>query len=217
MATVPPNGDDVDQILTRMMEVNSPLQKQARTQGLQQAQQVGLGQSTMGIKAAQAAAYNAAVPIASQQAQQVHQAKQQTAQFGHETGMQTRGFEHAASQAALDRQQQLTAQEQAAYWDRLKTHEVISREQAFQGQQSALQRSMQERFAAMDLTAADRERALNALSNANTAWNSAISQITANPELPADARNYYITLASQARDHQSNVIASMMRAGGVAW
>ena len=92
MATTPAPDDDVEKILTGIMSKQSPLMKQARTQGTQAAQTAGLGQSTMGIKAAQAAAYNAAMPIASQQSQQIHQKGMQTSQFGHETGMQQAGF-----------------------------------------------------------------------------------------------------------------------------
>lgn len=52
---------------------NSDLMKAARTQGLQSMQRRGLGNSSMAVGAAQGAALNAAVPIASQEASQIAQ------------------------------------------------------------------------------------------------------------------------------------------------
>lgn len=52
---------------------NSDLMKAARTQGLQQSQRRGLGNSSMAIGAAELSALNAATPIASQEASQVAQ------------------------------------------------------------------------------------------------------------------------------------------------
>ena len=59
---------------------NSDLMKAARTQGLQQAQRRGLGNSSMAVGAAELSALNAATPIASQEAQQIAQKNQ--AQMG---------------------------------------------------------------------------------------------------------------------------------------
>lgn len=239
MVTTPQPDDNVEEILTRMMAQNSGLMKGARTQGLQSAQQAGLGQSTMGIQAAQAAAYNAAVPLASQQAQQAHQKGlqagqfghetgmqqaqfgQQTAlqgqQFGHETGMQTRGFQHAATQSELDRAQQMQVLNQSASLDRLKMHEGLAIEQNFQAAQNQAQRSMQERLASMELAGADRERALASLSQINSAWNSGIAQIASNPDLPAQYRQQYMADLSTIRDFQYSLVNRISSAGGVSW
>lgn len=52
---------------------STPLMKQARTEGAQALNRRGLGNSSMAIGAAQGAAYNAAIPIASQEASQINQ------------------------------------------------------------------------------------------------------------------------------------------------
>lgn len=78
---------------------NTRLMKQARTQGLTAAASRGLGNSSMGIEAAQTAAYNAALPIAQQEATQINQTNLQ--QMGANADWQK-------TQAALAGEQQKT-------------------------------------------------------------------------------------------------------------
>lgn len=221
----PTYDDDVEKALTKVISQNSALMKQARTQGLQSAQQVGLGQSTMGIQAAQAAALNAAMPIASQQAQQAHQKNIQGAQFGHETGMQQAGFQHASSESALDRSQQTKQLWDSGYLDRLKMHEGVALDRQtqdlqrnFEAQQNAAQRSMQERIAAMEISAADRERAASAFNSIENAYAAMFAQIGANENLPANVRESYIQHAGAVRQSNINMISSLYRASGqIPW
>lgn len=221
----PTYDDDVEKALTKVMSQNSALMKQARTQGLQGAQQAGLGQSTMGIQAAQAAALNAAMPIASQQAQQAHQKNIQGAQFGHETGMQQAGFQHASSESALDRAQQTKQLWDSGYLDRLKMHEGADLDRRaqelqrnFEAQQNQAQRSMQERLAAMEIGAADRERAASAFNSIENAYAAMFAQIGANENLPANVRESYIQHAGAVRQSNINMISSLYRASGqIPW
>lgn len=243
----PTYDDDVEKALTKVMSQNSALMKQARTQGLQVAQQAGLGQSTMGIQAAQAAALNAAMPIASQQAQQAHQkniqgeqfghetAQQkalfghqtgmQREQFGHETGMQKAGFQHASSESALDRSQQTKQLWDSGYLDRLRLHEAAGLDRHaqdlqrnFEAQQNEAQRSMQERLAAMEISAADRERAASAFNSIENAYAAMFAQIGANENLPANVRESYIQHAGTVRQSSINMISSLYRASGqIPW
>lgn len=69
----PKQDTSVSSRVTGLMSKNNPLMKQARTQGKQQSNRRGLMNSSMGVQAGQAAAYEQAVPIASQEAQQAHQ------------------------------------------------------------------------------------------------------------------------------------------------
>jgi hypothetical protein len=67
---------DDDGVASRVAKITSggsDLMKMARTQGLQATQRRGLGNSSMAVGAAEMAALNAAVPIASQEASQVAQ------------------------------------------------------------------------------------------------------------------------------------------------
>jgi hypothetical protein len=68
-----PEDDSVSTRVTGLMEQNSPLMQQAKTQGAQAANRRGLLNSSMGVQAGQQAAYGAALPIASQEAQQIAQ------------------------------------------------------------------------------------------------------------------------------------------------
>ena len=71
----PPRHDpeSVSHRLEVLTEANTPLMRQARTQGLQAANNRGLLNSSMAVAAAQQAAYNAALPIAGQEASQAAQ------------------------------------------------------------------------------------------------------------------------------------------------
>ena len=221
----PTYDDDVEKALTKVMSQNSALMKQARTQGLQSAQQVGLGQSTMGIQAAQAAALNAAMPIASQQAQQAHQKNIQREQFGHETGMQKAGFQHASSESALDRAQQTKQLWDSGYLDRLKMHEGADLDRRaqelqrnFEAQQNQAQRSMQERLAAMEISAADRERAASAFNSIENSYAAMFAQIGANENLPANVRESYLQHAGAVRQSNINMISALYRSSGqIPW
>lgn len=240
MATLPAPDDDVEKILTGIMQKQSPLMKQARTQGMQQAQQAGLGNSTMGIQASQAAAYNAALPIASQQAQQgfqkgmqgsefeqqskmqgaefAQQTGMQGAQFGHETGMQTRGFEHATTQAEADRKQQ---EHMAWYGNTLESNRMelaanlqnasASLQNQYEASQKAQDRQMQERLASMEISAADRERAMSSIAQSNAAWSASYAQIAGNENLPNDARMDSLRAIDSMRQHNQNLTTSLYR------
>lgn len=211
MATIPAPDDDIEKILTGIMAKQSPLQKQARTQGLQAAQEAGLGQSTMGIKAAQAAAYNAALPIASQQAQQSLQKGMQQQQFGHETGMQQAGFQHSASQAELDRAQQKAMLVKQAELQRFENYEAMTRQQAHDTYMKTLDRSLQERLASMDMSAQNKERALSAMTQFNNSYAASISQVMSNEALPLEARQAYLNQMSSLLSHNQNLTTSLYR------
>lgn len=218
MATVPAPDDDVEKLLTGIMAKQSPLMKQARTQGLQGAQNAGLGQSTMGIKAAQAAAYNAALPIASQQAQQAHQKNTQTAQFGHETGMQTAGFQHAATQAEKDRAQQTAIENLSAYNQRLAMGDQSRYQQQTIEAQAYWDRintdwntAAQQRIMAMEISARNKEVALNAVTQMNAAHASAYAQVAQNHELPADVRGSVLQYLDNIRSHNQNISSATFR------
>jgi len=65
-------GASVSNRVRGLLQQNSPLMQQARTQGLQTANRRGLLNSSMGVQAAQQAVTDVALPIASQEAQQAH-------------------------------------------------------------------------------------------------------------------------------------------------
>lgn len=217
--------DDVETALTRIMSQDSALMKQARTQGLHSAQAKGLGQSTMGIQAAQAAALNAAMPLASQQAQQGHQKNMQTSQFGHETGMQQAGFQHAASQSELDRAHATKQLFDSGYLDRLKMHEgaalerqTMGMQQAYESSQKDLDRAMQERLAAMEISAADRERLASSLAANEQSYAAQFAQVASNHELPANVRESYLQHMGMIRNSNFNTMSALYRSAGVvAW
>lgn len=229
MATVVPKDDDVEQQLTKLMSQQSGLMKQARTQGLSSAQAIGLGNSTAGIKAAQAAAYNAAVPLASQAASQAHQTGLQTAQFGqqtelqksqfgHETGMQQAGFQHAATQAELERAQQIASLREQGYLQRLQTvtaGEVergnMAFQQAHEANMAAQDRASREWLANVEMSNANKERASASLAATNQSYSASVAQIMSNPELPANVRNDMLQHLENLRAYNTNLTRSLFQ------
>lgn len=215
MATIPAT-DDVEETLTGIMAKQSPLMKQARTQGIQQAQKAGLGQSTMAIKAAQAAAYQAALPIASQQAQQVHQKATQASQFGHETGLQQAGFKHAASQAELDRSldfnkfSQSQAQ-QAHQFSSSMAHEQQQKhaERELDIWKSQLSQQSQERMASMQVAGQNKQVAMQAFASFQSSYDQLIANLHNNENIPADVRAHYLDHYNNIKNSNFNLVQSL--------
>jgi hypothetical protein len=66
-----PEDDSVSKRVTGLMNQQNPFMQQAQTAGLKQANRRGLLNSSMAVGAAQGEAYKAALPIASQESQQI--------------------------------------------------------------------------------------------------------------------------------------------------
>lgn len=93
------NGANVNDQLGSTLNQGGLLMRMAQSKGQGMASQRGLGNSTIGIDAAQRAMVDAALPIAQQNAQQTHQRV-----------MQDDDQSFTAGQSDLDRKQQLTMQ-----------------------------------------------------------------------------------------------------------
>lgn len=72
--------DSVSKQVNKLTSQNSPLMQQAKTAGMQTANRRGLLNSSMAVGESQREAYNAAIPIASQEASQI--ANKNTTQMG---------------------------------------------------------------------------------------------------------------------------------------
>jgi hypothetical protein len=72
--------DSVAKQVNKLTSQNSPLMQQAKTAGMQTANRRGLLNSSMAVGESQREAYNAAIPIASQEASQI--ASKNTTQMG---------------------------------------------------------------------------------------------------------------------------------------
>ena len=71
--TFEPEDASVSTQLSKVTSTDSPLLTQARTRGAQVANRRGLLNSSLGVQAGEAAVFDVALPIASQQAAQIHQ------------------------------------------------------------------------------------------------------------------------------------------------
>lgn len=107
----------VSRRVTGLMSQQSPMQQQARTQGAQASNRRGLLNTSMGAQAGQTAAYSAAVPIASQEAQQAQQSNMQGQQIRSQEQMKERqfGFEKQQQQRQLGSQERIARMNVAAH------------------------------------------------------------------------------------------------------
>ncbi len=120
------NGANVNDQLGATLNQGGLLMRMAQSKGQGMASQRGLGNSTIGIDAAQRAMVDAALPIAQQNAQQTHQRV-----------MQDDDQSFTAGQSDLDRKQQVT---------------ILDKQQSWQGGQSALDRQQQLTLQGNDFT-----------------------------------------------------------------
>jgi len=120
------NGANVNDQLGATLNQGGLLMRMAQSKGQGMASQRGLGNSTIGIDAAQRAMVDAALPIAQQNAQQTHQRV-----------MQDDDQSFTAGQSDLDRKQQVT---------------ILDKQQTWQGGQSALDRKQQLTLQGNDFT-----------------------------------------------------------------
>jgi len=103
---------DVTPRLKGLLDSGSPLMQQAETAGLQQANKRGLLNSSMAVGAAQGEAYKVAVPIASQEASQIHQRNLSGQQYQQEGVLQDQRIDSSERIAELGEEGALTRQTQ---------------------------------------------------------------------------------------------------------
>lgn len=120
------DGSNVNDQLASTLNQGGLLMRMAQSKGQGAASARGLGNSTIGIDAAQRAMVDAALPIAQQNAQQTHQRV-----------MQDDDQSFTAGQSDLDRKQQVT---------------ILDKQQTWQGGQSELDRKQQLTMQGNDFT-----------------------------------------------------------------
>ncbi|AUY11170.1 hypothetical protein [Aeromonas sp. ASNIH2] len=111
-APTPPNfdGSNVNDQLGATLNQGGLLMRMAQSKGQGAASARGLGNSTIGIDAAQRAMVDAALPIAQQNAQQTHQRVMQGSDQQQQITMLDKQQGWQGNQNSLDRQQQLNMQ-----------------------------------------------------------------------------------------------------------
>lgn len=213
--------------VTGLMQTNSPLMKQARTTGNQQANRRGLLSSTMGIQAAESEAYRAAVPIASQEAAEANQRVMQARDITNQRSMLemevgSRERMQLAEQAAQKERlgMQITSQERMALQDleaakeRLgmqltsqnlqQNRDIISREQ-----QNSLDRAQQDVINQRQVNAGERQNAASMITNFEQIYSQTIASIMNNGDLPAATRQQYMDHAAAVRDNNIRMVEQM--------
>lgn len=178
-----PEDESVSGRVTNLMSQSNPLMQQARTQGAQAANRRGLLNSSMGVQAGQAAAYGAALPIASQEASQAHQTNIQG------RDLQTRD---------LMQKREITSQE-GMHKRGIESSERIAN----------LNRESQERIAQMNVAAHEREKAASLAAAFESNYAHVIAQVMNNHEIPANVRQQFLDHAGRMRDSNLRLVEQM--------
>lgn len=219
--------DSVSTHVTGLMSQSSPFMQQARTQGLQSANRRGLLNSSMGVQASQAAAYQAALPIASQEASQAfqknlsgqgYQQQYQLAEqgFGHQKALAEQGFGHQQQLLTMElgSRERLQMADLAAQKERLGMQITSQEKLALQDLKAAMDRlnvqtGSQEKIAQMNIAAHDRQYAMSAAVAMENSYAEMFRTIASAHDLPAAARDQYLQHIGAIRDANLNLVEQL--------
>ena len=180
--------------LGKVLASDSPLLTQARTRAAQVANRRGLLNSSLAVQAGEAAAFDVALPIASQEAAQVQQRNLQGRQIASTEGLAGR---------ELGSRAELQAAELGSRTE-LQAAELASREAVSQAGLAA-----QERIAASNIASFDRDRATSAVALIDNSYQTAFSTIAGNENIPAATREQYLTHLAAIRDTNFELIEQL--------
>lgn len=195
----------VSKQLSTVLDSNSPLLTRARTRAAQESNRRGLLNSSLAVQAGEAAALNVALPIASQQAGQIHQSNLAGGQIASTEGLASRQIESTEGLASreLGSRETLTR-------ETLRSQEGTSAAE-IAGRQAISESGIaaQERIAASNIAAFDREKSTAAVAALNASYQQAFATIGANENLPAATREQYLTHLAAIRDTNFNLIEQL--------
>lgn len=144
------NSANVNDQLGATLNQGGLLMRMAQSRGQGMASQRGLGNSTIGIDAAQRAMVDAALPIAQQNAQQSHQGQQSQLDRDLQAGMQDKDLSWKGQQSQKDRDLQSGMQDKDLSWkgqqsqlDRTHQSSMQDKDLNWKGQQSQLDRNQE--------------------------------------------------------------------------
>ncbi len=203
--TFEPDDASVSKQLNTVLDSNSPLLTRARTRAAQESNRRGLLNSSLAVQAGEAAALDVALPIASQEAGQLHQSNLARGQIASTEALAERELgsrkslltQELGSREALTRE---TLQSQ----ERTSGAEITSREAISESGIAA-----QERIAASNVASFEREKATAALAQFDNNYEEAFRTISANENLPAATREQYLTHLLAIRDTNFNLVEQL--------
>lgn len=219
-----------DSVMERVNEItaqDSPLMQQAMTAGMKFGNSRGLLNSSMAGQAAQEAALNVALPIASQDAAQAMQTNladanreldliMQANQISLADRQQLRSIASAEGMAAADRAlQDLLSNRQIGFQteqnraDRYLQDLLKQRDILYGSEQAALNRSLEADLAKLNLNQAAKQFALGNMTNLEAIRADKIANINANTNLDAETRAQMIATAQKEFDDGWNFIKNL--------
>lgn len=195
--------------LSGVLSAGSPLLTQARTGAAQAANARGLLNSSIAVGAGEEAALRVALPIASQDASQIHAENLAGQSFRYTGALQ--GSQIAANAALQDgsiaSQERLSAAAIVAN-AALQTLDATSRERINANDIIGRQR-LQDSLAATNVTASDRNNAQTALLTAQGNYANTIASLNSNAQMPSAERAAQMESAFQFLRASQNVIEQL--------
>ncbi len=214
--TFEPEDASVSKQLDTVLDSNSPLLTRARTGAAQESNRRGLLNSSIGVQAGEAAALDVALPIASQQAGQIHQSNLAGGQIASTEGLAGRQIESTEGLAAreLGSRSDLLTQELGSR--EALTRETLQSQERTSGAEIASREAIsesgiaaQERIAASNIASFERDRATAALAQFDNNYAEAFRTISSNENLPAETREQYLTHLAAIRDTNFNLVEQL--------
>ncbi|MBB4287613.1 hypothetical protein [Roseospira goensis] len=208
--------DDPMAHLNRMTAQDSDLMRAARTQGLQAANRRGLLNSSMAAEAVERAAYDAAIPLASQAAGQQFQKNRALQDYGFDSSLLSQ--DHTQQMARADQgyghqRGLLTLQSDLDRGQAAQAHGFrlaeLEQEAAAALERLGIQIGSEETIAGANIAAHDRQYAQAGLAAVDESYARMFTAIMSNPNIPADVRDKYMTTASQLRESGLALVQQM--------
>lgn len=187
----PPKDVGVGSRIAGLISQDNAYMAAARTGAKQEAERRGLLSSSIAAGAGEAAAIRAALPIASQEAQQASQSQ-----------LQAEGAQQRGTLLAQDIAGQRQIQTEAAG----QKQELLAADIAGKEVLANLDISSKERIANLNVASHDRDRAMSAAAVMESGYSDMFRTITASPDIPAETREKYLTHIAAIRDSSLNLV-----------
>jgi hypothetical protein len=185
--------DDVMNQLNRITAGDSPLMKQAQTEGLQQANRRGLLNSSMAVGAAQDSAYRAALPVASQNAQQAAAENMLMREIGSRENLAVADIAAVKERLGIE----LTSREKTAFAEMAEAKARLGMQLTASERQALIQSSTQRDIAQAQIDSAT-QIANAQLSNANQIAKMNVDATASNLRAELESRLQNTTISADA-------------------
>jgi len=204
--SINPATDTVQGQITGLLDKNNPYMKRARARGQSFANSRGLLNSTMAGQAGEAAAIDAALPIASQDADSYLRQGMTNQQYQNQASRDNANFELSTGQFNAEYGQRMDL----ATMDDLRAREMQQADIDSREQIAQWDREVRENIAAIEMDAQTRAQFLESTNELMQQYQIQFQEIATNKDLSSDARNAAWRSLREMYDEQIKLSGDMM-------